>query len=279
MEYLILSLLVAALIVWALLATPASKMFDWFERVILPYTFALRLYAFQSAIAVNQGFGVVGEILFDGPSRVQPGVAKSATAAYLSMGRYFTIDASDGTFVPGGVGAQGGILCNPKAQASYGTAAGALAPTLLIPTGAVGEFLTMGYICVALPAAAAIGDRVLYNTTTGVLTTTNPNVSVTGEIATTVLTVTAVATGSAPLAVGQIIAGANVIPGTRIVSLGTGTGGTGTYNVSVSQTAASATVTAEASAPAGTAFVPGDARVVRYANANAGLAVISLTGA
>jgi len=235
--------------------------------------------AFQSAIASNIGFGVIGEEAFDGPRRAQPGVLKG-TAAYLVFGRYFTIDPADGTFVPGGVGAQGGIMVNPKGAVSYGTSGGgSLAPTLTQLAGAVAEFLTMGYPIVSLPAAAAVGDRVLYDTTTGALSTVAPNVSVTGSIATTVLTVTAVAAGSAPLAVGQVISGVNVQPGTTIISLGTGTGGTGTYNLDTSQTAASATVTAEASAPAGTAFVPGDARVVRYANAAAGIAVISLTGA
>jgi hypothetical protein len=65
----------------------------------------------------------------------------------------------------------------------------------------------------------------------------------TGSIATTVLTVTVVATGA--LAVGQIIEGAGVTAGTYIASLGTGTGGTGTYNISVSQTVASEAMTAD----------------------------------
>jgi hypothetical protein len=65
---------------------------------------------------------------------------------------------------------------------------------------------------------------------------------VTGSIATTVLTVTAVTSGV--LVVGQIITGTGVTVGTSIVSLGTGTGGTGTYNVSASQTVASTTITA-----------------------------------
>ncbi len=56
----------------------------------------------------------------------------------------------------------------------------------------------------------------------------------TAAIAGTVMTVSAVASGT--LAVGQNVVGDNVAPGTRIVSLGTGTGGTGTYNVSQTQT-------------------------------------------
>lgn len=235
----------------------------------------------QSIVAMNQGFGVVGEIVFEGPLRAQPGVLKG-TAANIVVGRYFTIDLSDGAFQPGGNGAAvpGGILANPKALASYGTSGGGpLAPTLVVPAGTVGEFVTMGLICVALAAAASIGDKATYDTTTGVIGTVPPLVSATGSITTTVLTVTAVAAGSAPFAVGQTISGPNIVPGTVIVSLGTGTGGTGTYNVNVSQTAASGAVSAASTAPAGTAFIPGNAQVVRYTNAAAGLAVLSLTGA
>jgi len=69
---------------------------------------------------------------------------------------------------------------------------------------------------------------------------------VTGSIATTTLTVTAVTSGT--LTVGQTISGAGVTPGTKITALGTGTGGTGTYTVSASQTASSTTITATAAA-------------------------------
>jgi hypothetical protein len=64
---------------------------------------------------------------------------------------------------------------------------------------------------------------------------------VTGSITTTVLTVTAVTSGT--LAVGQILTGTGVTTGTTITSLGTGTGGTGTYNLSASQTVPSETIT------------------------------------
>ena len=65
---------------------------------------------------------------------------------------------------------------------------------------------------------------------------------VTGSIATTTLTVTAVTSGS--LAVGDVISGTGVTIGTTITAFLTGTGGTGTYTVSVSQTVASTTITA-----------------------------------
>lgn len=73
-------------------------------------------------------------------------------------------------------------------------------------------------------------------------TSNAPAATVTGSIAATTFTVTAVASGT--LAVGQYLSGANVAAGTYITALGTGAGGTGTYTVSVSQTAASATVKA-----------------------------------
>jgi hypothetical protein len=65
-------------------------------------------------------------------------------------------------------------------------------------------------------------------------------VVMTAAIATTVLTVSAVASGT--LAVGQTVDGTGVTAGTYITALGTGTGGTGTYTLSASQTVSSTTL-------------------------------------
>lgn len=233
---------------------------------------------FQSSVALNQGFGVVGEIVFEGPLRSTPGVLKG-TAANIAVGRAFTIDPADGQYTPGGAFNFGGILANPKELQSIGTSAnGPLAPTLLVPAGTVGEFVNMGLLVVALLNAANIGDKVTYATADGQLSALPQQVSMTGSITTTVLTVTAVAPGSAPLLPGTVISGPNIVPGTTIVSLGTGTGGTGTYNVSVSQTAASGAISADSVAASGQVIIP-RAKVVRYANVAAGLAVIALTDA
>lgn len=67
--------------------------------------------------------------------------------------------------------------------------------------------------------------------------------SFTGSIATTTLTVSAVASGTIKL--GMEITGTGVTAGTRITDFGTGTGGTGTYTVSVSQTVSSTTITGD----------------------------------
>jgi hypothetical protein len=70
----------------------------------------------------------------------------------------------------------------------------------------------------------------------------NPTSStVTGSIATTVLTVTAILSGE-PIVLGQFVDGTGVTDGTFITSFGTGTGGVGTYNVSTSQSVASTTI-------------------------------------
>lgn len=65
--------------------------------------------------------------------------------------------------------------------------------------------------------------------------------SVTGSIAGTTLTVSAV--GSGNIALGQYLTGTGVSAGTQIVAFLTGAGGTGTYQVNVSQTASSTTLT------------------------------------
>ena len=73
------------------------------------------------------------------------------------------------------------------------------------------------------------------------VSTAVPSATVTGSISGTVLTVTAVTSGT--LGVGAVLSGANVTAGTTIISLGTGAGGTGTYNLSVASTAASTAIT------------------------------------
>jgi len=66
---------------------------------------------------------------------------------------------------------------------------------------------------------------------------------VTGSIASTTLTVTAVSVGI--LQVGSVISGTGVAVGTTITALGTGTGGIGTYTVNISQSVVSTAITAD----------------------------------
>lgn len=66
----------------------------------------------------------------------------------------------------------------------------------------------------------------------------------TGSIAGTVLTITAVTSGT--LFAGSEISGTGVTAGTTITAFGTGTGGAGTYTVSASQTVSSTTISSAA---------------------------------
>lgn len=155
----------------------------------------------QSAVALNQGFGVVGEVVFEGPLRAQPGILKG-TAANIIVGRAFTIDAADGQFQPGGTGVFGGILSDPKSLQSVGTLAGGpLAPTLTVPAGTVGQFVTMGEIVVYLDNAAAIGDGVFFTNATGVLSAGTAS------------------TGQTQIANAQVKRYANAAAGLAVVSL------------------------------------------------------------
>ena len=129
---------------------------------------------FQSSVFPVSGLGVVGDLYTDGPHRAQSFILNSSDAANNVFGRVFT-KSSEGVARAGGTGIFAGFLCNPKGHASYGTAVGGpLAPTLTLANYTQADLLTMGSILVALPAAAAIGDIVLYNTTTGALSTIAP---------------------------------------------------------------------------------------------------------
>ena len=87
-----------------------------------------------------------------------------------------------------------------------------------------------------------IGSDQTFVVKTGNATNIQNGAVVTGAIAASVLTVSAVTSGT--LRVGQILSGTGIAAGTYISSLGTGTGGTGTYNVLGDTTATSTTITA-----------------------------------
>jgi hypothetical protein len=134
---------------------------------------------FQSSVLTNQGFGLVGELSFEGPLRAQPGVINSATPANNIVGRAFTRRVADGLYEAGAVTSATqvfmGILCSPIAQANYGTAAGGpLASSLTVPNGTVGEFMEMGYIVIQVPSSCNIGDEVCFTNATGALLTVAP---------------------------------------------------------------------------------------------------------
>ena len=128
--------------------------------------------SFQTTVAAQYAFGVIGELINDGPTRSSSRIINSSGTPNI-VGYAFTrnnvtdICSVGGTIASGTV--FGGILVNPKAYAAYGTTAGTLAPTLTLPDNWQGEFLEMGTIVVNLTTAANIGDLVVYATATGAL--------------------------------------------------------------------------------------------------------------
>jgi len=175
--------------------------------------------AFQSSVAVELGFGVVGELALEGPLRAQPARIYTADATKNVVGRAFTW-TSGGTGSPtangdavnpanmvvaaGGSGRFMGILANPKVYAGVGTSAGGtLAPTLTLPNYTMAEFVqeTAGII-VSLPAASSPGDTVYFLEADGTLLTTVPGDPVpAGANATPIGTVERYVNAAASLAV------------------------------------------------------------------------------
>jgi len=233
---------------------------------------------FQSTVRNDQAGGIIGELAYSGPLRASTAILNSTDADNNVVGRAFSFasgglesyagaDEASSTFA--------GILANPKTYALQGTDAGTLTPTLILPNNTQAEFVSMGEIWVNLGAAADVGALVEFEMATGILAPVEAEVIGTGSIATTTLTISAMTSGA--FRVGSLISGPNIVPGTRIVALGTGTGGTGTYTVSVSQTAASAQVNGEPLPRSALYKLVPNCNVSRAEVAANGLAVIKLT--
>lgn len=156
--------------------------------------------AFQSTIALQQAFGVIGEKAFDGPSRSRPGLLASVDPTLNIVGRAAAIKAGATGGFPvagdngvnpktmnvgvGDAGVFGGIIVNPKNYPSLGTqAGGALAPTFVLPNATVVELAYEGDYVVALGAASNPGDVVYYTIATGVLVTAAPGAAIPGGAA------------------------------------------------------------------------------------------------
>lgn len=139
--------------------------------------------SFQSTVSIQQGFGVPGELYTDGPARAESFTINSASAAYNIIGATICTVTSQGFCAAGGVGAFAGLLVDPKNIALFGAGGIPLAPTLVVPNFTQVECASMGSYVVTLPAAAAIGDYVVYNTTTGAISTITPSTPLAGGTA------------------------------------------------------------------------------------------------
>jgi hypothetical protein len=213
----------------------------------------------QTSVSIYNALGIPGDIAFDGPIRAKAYNLNSSGTPNV-IGYAYTVSsganpnpAEDsgvaGTARVGGTGIFAGILINPKEYPLRGTALGGpLAASLVLPDYAIGDLLTMGEVFVNLPGGANVGDLVTYDSSLGALNSVAPEVVFVGSSSTTTLTVASVSQGA--LAVGQLITGTGVAPGTYITALGTGKGLTGTYTISVSQTIGASTAMRAASVPA-----------------------------
>ena len=116
----------------------------------------------------------------------------------------------------------------------------ALAPPIVPPKrkryGAFSDLTTQVVNAIDTPYTVEIGTTDITN---GIVVE-QVDCVVTASITGTLMTVTAVTSGT--VEPGQFITGTGVTAGTRIVAYGTGTGGTGTYTVDISQTVASTTI-------------------------------------
>ncbi|MDE1905349.1 MAG: hypothetical protein KGH75_02710 [Rhodospirillales bacterium] len=132
---------------------------------------------FQSTVNVQLSFGVVGEILLDGPIRTESLVldANGGTVGLAFTKSNTTNVATQGGVPTAGTSVFAGILINPKSLPGFAPASGfPIDPALNVPAYNQGEFLLMGTIVVALTSAANIGDQVQFNNTTGALSAVAP---------------------------------------------------------------------------------------------------------
>ena len=138
---------------------------------------------FQSTVFLQQGFGVPGEFYSDQPHRAQEFTLVSASAAYNIIGATAYTLTSQGIAQAGNTGGTGvylGILVNPKEQTLFGVGGSPLSPTLVLPNQVLASIASMGSFIVTLPAAAAIGDFVVYDNVTGALSTVASSATVPG---------------------------------------------------------------------------------------------------
>lgn len=131
---------------------------------------------FQSSVNVNLGFGVPGEILFDGPQRVESGIVNSQTSlTSLSnvCGYGYTRDAVTGVYRVGGVAGLG--ACSVTASIAGSTLTVTAVGSGTVTNGLVlsGTNVTSGTVVLAqlTGAAGGVGTYLLDRTSTASSTT------------------------------------------------------------------------------------------------------------
>ena len=143
------------------------------------------------------------------------------------------------------------FISNPSAATFTGsistttlTVTSVLSGTIAVGQAIFGANIAQNTVITALgTGTGGVGTYTVSDSQTTASTTINSTAApaiVTGAIAGTTLTVSAVTSGT--LRIGQTIEGTGVTDGTIIKAFGTGSGGVGTYTVSASQTVSSTTI-------------------------------------
>jgi len=130
----------------------------------------------QTSVALQQGFGVPGELYTDAPFYIQPFTLVSALASYNVIGATACTITSQGVAQAGSGGTFGyaGILVNPKQQQLLGDGSNPLNPSSTVPNNTQVACVTMGTIVATITTTANIGDLVVFDNTTGALSTIAP---------------------------------------------------------------------------------------------------------
>lgn len=130
---------------------------------------------FQQAVLRQQGQGVVGSIMINGPMKATPGILLSTITTFNKVGGFVRlIDGTDATYSgdPADYGndAPWGIIADSKQYAAFGNVGDPLGASLILNNGVVADLVTLtSGIMVQLSNTPLIGAQIFVDTTTGVL--------------------------------------------------------------------------------------------------------------
>ena len=128
---------------------------------------------FQAAPVKNkQGFGLPGTLRLGAPLRSDPYNLDSADETNNVFGRFFT-QKSEGVAEVGGTGPLLGLLGAPHEHALQGEP-NPLDPTFYLKNNQQAGIIAQGEVTVDMSTAFNMGDSVVYDTTTGVLSAVAP---------------------------------------------------------------------------------------------------------
>jgi len=129
-------------------------------------------------LTVNQfaGFGTQGAKFDDSPFRALSYTLNSSLASYNVIGATAYTLTSAG-IAQAGNGGSGfvGILCNPEIFPLFGVGGNPLSPSMTLPNYSLAPLCTMGRIYAYVTTQGSEQDLVVFDNTTGALSTIAPN--------------------------------------------------------------------------------------------------------